>query len=507
MSIDTMHVALAGEQQLQQMVGNPDPRIAIPAAAKLAKLIQLRKSQQGGQAMGEAPAPTVKDQLQQAAAPQQPPPESGIAMAAGGMVQRNFEGGGSEDTSPFMRDVGDTWDAFKYKSTHDPETPEQLAAQAQAQATREANRQPSFGEEVADYVSRYFSKPSTTAASDAEKAARAAQRPVNIASGLDEAAQAAARTKRQLGSAGVTPVPTVQTAAQPVARNPKAPTPTAAPGAGLSAAVSQADVTSAASAAKPDEKGAPQDSYMAGAKALLDQLSPLQAKAMEQMTGARSAEEARYKAMQAAKHDPNAFVDAMNRIVALTRPFAVAHGGGLGNFGSLSEGAYNLAQTQQGQRTRQAQEDADHQRALAGIDAGMTQQQIKNLMGNNTITTGARAADDKQDMAETGMALRQSQHELAKLKADEAKRVDNARIAKLQGGAGGPKPMTPAALANAKLRIESMVAGTKHPETGLPLTPQEQEAKRAALYAASGIQSSAPAPAPTGRVLDFSTIK
>ena len=70
MSIDTTHVALAGEQQLQQMVGNPDPRISIPAAAKLAKLIQLRKSQQGQSAMGEAPAPTVRDQLQQAAAPQ-----------------------------------------------------------------------------------------------------------------------------------------------------------------------------------------------------------------------------------------------------------------------------------------------------------------------------------------------------------------------------------------------------------------------------------------------------
>ena len=101
MSIDTTHVALAGEPQLQQMVGNPDPRISIPAAARLAKMIQERKSQQNQQAMGAAPQPTVKDQLQQAAAPAPVPQDTGIAMAAGGMVQRHFWGGGVGITNDF----------------------------------------------------------------------------------------------------------------------------------------------------------------------------------------------------------------------------------------------------------------------------------------------------------------------------------------------------------------------------------------------------------------------
>jgi hypothetical protein len=56
--------------------------------------------------------------------------------------------------------------------------------------------------------------------------------------------------------------------------------------------------------------------------------------------------------------------------------------------------------------------------------------------------------DDKQNLATSNAALKQSQFELNQAKAEEAKRLDNARIQKLTGGGGGGtgggagKPMT-----------------------------------------------------------------
>ena len=461
MSIDTTHIALAGEQQLQQMVGNPDPRVSIPAAARLAKIIQERKSQQNQQAMATPPQPTVKDQLQQAAMPT--PQDTGIAMAAGGMVQRHFDDGGQADTSPFMQDVGSAWDNFLYKSTHNPESADDLAQQQASQAYREANRGPSGGEEIAAYLRNYFQKPTTVAVANAADTAAKAQVPYAEQPGADWNARAAAHNLRQGAGTGIAAAlpSSPPAAAAPAAPVAAAQRPTAnppIPKSGLADAVTPATLAagpvsagkvsaagSAGSAGSPDDTA--DDAHVAAAEELIDQLNPLQAQALAQLTASKSAEEARYKAAQEAKHDPNKFIDTMNRIVAITHPFAMANGNrsGLGNFGTLSEGAYNLAQTQQTQREHQAHEDAAHQAALAGIDSGMTQQQIKNLMGNYGITNTAMSNDDKQNLATSNAALHQSQFELNQAKLAEAQRLDNARIQKLtgDGGAGGAgKPMT-----------------------------------------------------------------
>lgn len=465
MSIDTTHVALADEPQLQQMVGNPDPRVSIPAAARLAKLIQERKSQQNQQAMGTPPQPTVKDQLQQAAAPApqapQAPPvaDTGIAMAAGGMVQRHFWGGG----------VGFMNDANANDLTDE------------------------------DFVLQ---------AANADRAQYPGQGQTPPLSGLDESVQAAARTKRQTGSAGTTPP-----------ANPKAPTPTPAPpGSGLGHAISTDTLSSgpvngskitASSSTTGEADDTPDTPYMDRAKELIDQLNPLQAQALAQLTASKSDEEARYKAAQAAKHDPDKFIDTMNRIVAITHPFAQAHGGGLGNFGSLSEGAYNLAQTQQTQRERQAHEDALHQQALAGIDSGMTQQQIKNLMGAYGITDKALTADQSQSNKESDAALKQSQFELAQAKVAEAQRLDNARIQKLTGGgaggAGGAgKPMTEQqhqqyARQQAALEFSAaqkrIAAGSDEPAPDLAALAQKHYTL-SKQFQPTPVQSAAPASAP-----------
>ena len=335
MSIDTTHVALANEQQLQQMVGNPDPRISIPAAAKLAKLIQMRNAQAGQQAMGVPSTPTVRDQLHAAITPE--PQDSGIAMAAGGVV-RHFDG--SNGSVPLsMPDVPDTSiygmvpgtpysDALtRAESGGHEESDMETAWLKVPRALRDVVRAGTDGIGSAASALGTTIQDVYTEKGSPEK--QAAQR---IAREHPElAAQLAAKTAPQLPLGIGTQAPTAAQLAAKLASmdakkpNPKAPKETATPGSGLNAAISTDTLNSGpvngtkVKAASEGGEDLPEDTHMQRADELIDQLNPLQKERLAQMTASKSDAEARHKALQAAKHDPNKFVDVLNRIVEASR--------------------------------------------------------------------------------------------------------------------------------------------------------------------------------------------
>jgi hypothetical protein len=513
MSIDTTHVALANEQQLQQMVGSPDPRVSIPAAARLAKLIQGRKMEQNQQAMGMPQQPTVRDQLQQAAAPA--PMEGGIAMAAGGIVQRNFSTGtlpmpDAPDISvPGMtpgtiyedkmaeinsggHEEGDIESAFL-------KVPRALRdlIYSGTSGIQHAMGDPTWAKLGQSAQDLYTDKGSPEKQAAAKAAARIALEHPELATQL--AAKTAPKLPLGIGTQG-------PTAAQLAAKlNPKAAKPNTGPGSGLDAAVSTDTLESGpvngtkVKAASEGGGELPEDTHMQRADELIAQLDPLQKERLAQLTASKSAEEARYKALQEAKHDPNKFVDTMNRIVEITRPFANANVGRRGNFGSLLEGSHELAKNDQALRTQQANEEAAHQKALAGITAGMTDQQIKDLLGNYGVKNTALTADQSEEIKRMQAAQRVAD-------AAEKKRVDDATIeqkkalaAKARGAGGGASmkgAMTPAQYGQL---IEKHITNAMN-NRGLSHEEALAEAKTVVppIGTPVALQSNASAPASTG---------
>ncbi|CAB4240769.1 hypothetical protein UFOVP228_96 [uncultured Caudovirales phage] len=504
MSIDTTHVALAGEQQLQQMVGNPDPRISIPAAARLAKMIQTRNSQQNQQAMGIPPTPTVRDQLQQAAAPA--PMDGGIAMAAGGIV-RNFEEGGDADTSPFMQDVGGLWDTFKYKSTHNPETPEELAAQKEAQDFKEAHRGSSFGEDVASYVGNYFRKPSATVAAANAQGVTMGDDPSGMKPhvvpplGIAATPQLTAGIGRHQGidkppiAAAQKPkgTPDPVAAGLEEAAKSKIPSPSGPPG------------KSKVDAASEDQ---PVDTpFMDDAEKMLAEKEKLDQASLQIYKDKLQAGETAHAAMKAAKT-----ANPWEKIIAILHPYVEANGNrtGLGNMGTLAEGSYNLMKTQQAEKLANAKSEEEFQARQLGIQAGLTDAQLHQLMGNFTTKNTARAADDKAELNSTKMDNAAKTIELNQRRAEEVKRLDDAKIKKLVGGAGGGagKPLTYAQALNfARSHINDIMRNNAATGNNDPVPDPVELATKLFHEQGKTLQSDASAPAKTGRVLDFSTIK
>jgi hypothetical protein len=518
MSIDTSHVALANEQQLQQMIGNPDPRLSIPAAARLAKLIQTRKAQQNNAAMAEQVPPTVKDQLAAAAAP---PPPTGIAQAApgmaeGGMVQRHFEDGGEADTSPFAQDAGNLWDKFIYKSTHNPESPEELAQQRAARDYREANRGPSGGEEIAAWIKNYFGKPKDVAAAQAADAAAkdqvpyAAQPSMDLnqqaaariarqgsagtaptpSSGLDEAAQAAARTKRQTGSAGI-----------------KAATSSNAPRAidqaGGSGELSPSGPVNPTKIAAASKGAAPEETYRDRAEALQAQLDPLYAEQMAHIKRQGDAENERYSGLQAAQKK-----DGWRQLSDLGAQMMESTKGPTHGIADLARFGKRYSDDKLKQDTAAEDQRNKHQIVLDGVAAGATKEQIGQAIAKYNLINHAVGADDKTELNDRNATIREQQLELNRTRADETARLNNARIQKLVSGskgsglgAAGGKPLTEAqALQHAAAAASKDIKAIQDAGGDVPDRAQLTAAYYAKFKALThtGAVQSAPAPAAPG---------
>lgn len=523
MSIDTTHVALANEQQLQQMVGNPDPRVSIPAAARLAKLIQTRNSQQNQQAMGMPATPTVRDQLQQAAAPA--PQDSGIAMAAGGIV-RHFDG--SEGSVPMsMPDAPDTSVPGMVTGTPYEDKMAEINAPYQEGDTMAAwlkvprairdlvsnthsGIQSAMGDPTWDklgtgFQDLYTEKGSGAKQAGAAAAARAALEHPELAAQL--AAKVAPKLPLGIGTQG-------PTAAQLAAKlNPKAAKPNTGPGSGLNAAISTDTLESGpvngtkVKAASEGGGDLPEDTHMQRADELIAQLDPLQKKRLENEMNASSAEEARYKALQAAKRDPNKFVAAMNDIVRMTRHYSNANVGKRGNLGTAVEGSYGLAVEDQAMREKQANEEAAHQKILAGITSGMTDQQMKDLLGNYGIKNQALTADQTQEIKKQRADATTAQAENARLKAEQNAPLIAARIAKLHGtGVGGAnKPLTAAQWETAVRNLTNDIV-----KSDPTISPQaaRASAERAVhpIGTPAAIQSKIPTTGSSGKTYSFTNI-
>jgi hypothetical protein len=99
---------------------------------------------------------------------------------------------------------------------------------------------------------------------------------------------------------------------------------------------------------------------------------------------------------------------------------------------------------------------------------------------------------------------------LNQARLDETKRKDNAYIAKMTGGgAGGAgKPLTYAQALNfARSHINDIMRNNAATGAGDPVPDPVELATKLFHEQGKTLQSDASAPAKTGRVLDFSTIK
>lgn len=504
-------------QSLQRKAGMGD----VQALAQLGKIVKAKKMAQMQQGLAQNGAqPTVKEQLMaqlqqaqpqapltpQPAAMQEPQPQpSGIAaatqdtavnMAEGGFVQRRFDFGGEvdtdSDTSPFARDMsgvgsalGSAGDWFKDKSAREPETPEERAANEKALQTQAAMRGKSFGETVADY----FRKPS-------EVKARIPYVGINTAPAGVHGDGYDARTDEAInsGNEGLR-------APKPIGIASSVPTKGVTPP--VRATQTPSGIAKGAPAAKkedpkaptPDDKGAHSKSL----DALLEQLTPLQKAQVAQFQAAQEAENTRYTGAQAAKKNPDKVIAAMEDIMRITHPYSHARVGARGNWGALADGGYELSQSEQALRVQQAKEDAAHQAALLGIQAGLTKEQIAQLTGNYDLTNKALAADDKSELNSALAAARQHAADAAMVRAEAAA----TKAARSGSGAGGPKPMTYAqALTFAQNHANAIMRNNASTGANDPVPDVTTLAQQLFQSQGKALQSAAPA-APAQRIIKY----
>lgn len=468
MSIDTSHVALADEAQLHQMIGNPDPRVSIPAAARLAKMLQERKSQQNQQAMAAQTPPTVREQLTAAAAP---PPPTGIAqaapgveqaMAAGGQVQRHFWGGG----------VG---------FTNDSNTDDGEVALEKANAVRSQYPGPGRADANID--------PDTAALVSGLVAQSSGMQPNLHATPPKAAAQKATPSLPRASDQ-----PAVAT--------------------GIAAGVSPSGPPNGTKVAAASEGDAPEETYRDRAEALQAKLDPLYEAQLANNKQQQDTENTRYAGLQAAQNLP--WYEKLSRLGHQLSGAAYNPDGSPAiNHGMADLGRLGNTMSVDRQKNDQAVVDQrnKHQIVLDGLQSGATELQIKQALAQYNQTNTAVGADDKTDLNDRNATIKEQAAELAQARLDETTRLDNARIGKLNAGAAGgkgvagPKPMTEAQIQTAAQKDVHDAISTAA-QQGVPMSTADaqqlylQQYKLHKGLANGTVQSdapAAPAAAPSGK--------
>jgi alkylhydroperoxidase/carboxymuconolactone decarboxylase family protein YurZ len=369
------------------------------AMAKLYKQLQAQKAQQMQAGLAQQMQPSVKAQLQasaqqapQGVAPEQQPEQSGIAMAAGGIV-RHFDGGGQvgEDEYGYLPDEGimgrfaRRFAASNFRSAADNAPPVPFTDPASARVAQE------YPELIAQLRAKTTDPkapwPTTRAPTADDLSAKLGGRPATngIAAGATMT-----RASAQSGPSGY-----------------------------------RGSATPARNDSAPDDA---EETYRDRADALAAKLDPLYAKQRAAFVGQTDTENQRYAGLKDAKN--LSLADQMTVFGQKLSNAAHGHGRDHGIADLAQYGATDTAQRQQAKLDASAAE-AKHQIALQGINAGATDAEIKQAMAQYNLVNGAALADDKS--------------EINWYKAEAEKAAAAAKAAKGAKGAAAAKGvMTPA---------------------------------------------------------------
>jgi hypothetical protein len=421
MSLDATRVALHQPPQniMQQLM----------AAIAMSKQVQARTAQQRQQALEAQTPPTVAQQLQ-AAAPM-PPEMSGIAatapegsvpaMAAGGFVQRNFEGGGVADTDDYTSVPG--------MVTGDP-------------YTRAMEKVADGAYKEGEITTNMLKLP--RAIWDLDKAGVRM-----IRSGLSAAVDKAKKVYTTPAGEYKEPDPKA-TNPYPPMYGPNTPAPVAdknpAPKpakSGLAAAAKPA--TETVSEATKDPHAPAPSPYADRAKELQKRLDPLYAAQLANIKGQRDNENTRYAGLQKARElsTSDKLIELGDQFTRAAQASAGTPGGGNGLRGLAAYGSIALKD----RKAREADENKEafaHLEKIGVIDSHSTDKQIAQAVEAYKTFNTAYGADDKTELNAAKLANAAKTAEAAELRAEAAKVTADAKAKKGAGGggAGGPKPMT-----------------------------------------------------------------